>query len=220
MIARIVPTLVMLVGLFAFRSSLADQYVIPSGSMEPTIQIGDHVLVDKRAYDLKIPFTDRSLFVTGSPRRGDVVVFCDPRNPSINLIKRLIGLPGDRIRVMDGLVSVNGVSLAVSSPPAGIQTRLHRSEAGVFSYLESGSGVRSHSVQRIPRMAVEADQEFAVPADHYFFLGDNRDNSADSRFWGFAPRDALRGKAVGVLYSVRWPGPVPSVSFGRTGTAL
>src|SRR4051812_10486418 len=97
---------VLVVGLFAFRSSLADQYVIPSGSMEPTIQIGDHVLVDKRAYDLRVPFTEISLVHTSEPRRGDVVVFKDPRDPSICLIKRLAGLPGDRVQVRGEWVTV------------------------------------------------------------------------------------------------------------------
>src|ERR1700759_4866306 len=98
----------LLLALFAFRSSFADQYVIPSGSMEPTIQVGDHVLVDKMAYDLKIPFTARSLLRVSEPTRGDVIVFKDPRDPSINLIKRLVGLPGDHLTIEDGVVRVNG----------------------------------------------------------------------------------------------------------------
>jgi signal peptidase I len=160
----IIHTAVLIFGLLAFRSSLADQYVIPSGSMEPTIQIGDHVLVDKRAYDLRIPFTEISLARTGEPIRGDVVVFKDPRDPSICLIKRLIGLPGDRVMVRGEWVT--------------------------------------------------------VPPEQYYFLGDNRGNSADSRVWGFARRQALLGKAKVVLYSLKWDSGLPALNAGRSGTPL
>lgn len=161
---RALPTVVFLIGLLAFRSVLADQYVIPSGSMEPTIQIGDHVLVDKRAFDLRVPLTSVSLARTGEVRRGDIVVFEDPREPGRHLIKRASGLPGDRV--------------------------------------------------------VVRGRELVVPPEHYYFLGDNRDNSSDSRDWGFVPRRLLRGRALRVLYSVSWDGWIPEPTLERAEIAL
>jgi signal peptidase I len=205
-------------GVFVFRSVLADQYVIPSGSMEPTIQVGDHVLVAKMAYDLRVPFTKVSLAHVSEARRGDVVVFHDPRDEGRFLIKRLMGLPGDRMRVKDGQVAVNGRWLELEPVDADGETQTLRETAD--------AGI--HLVQRLPGRwraspahgGVAADREFRVPPGHYFFMGDNRDNSSDSRDWGFVPRHLLAGRALGVLYSVRWDGWVPSVSLARAGTRL
>ncbi|MGZ3707965.1 MAG: signal peptidase I [Bdellovibrionota bacterium] len=205
--------------ILAVRSSFADQYLIPSGSMEPTIQIGDHVLVNKAAYDLRVPFTHLRILKVSEPRRGEIAVFEDPRNPSINLIKRVIGLPGDTIRVSSGLISVNGHRLETSVTPGRISD-LMASGAPSFVYLENGEGIPSHLVQRLPRLAHSEDQVFQVPQGMIFFLGDNRDNSADSRVWGFASRDALLGRASRVIYSVRWDGIVPRPSLERIGLPL
>jgi signal peptidase I len=204
--------LLLIAGLLAFRSVLADQYVIPSGSMEPTIQVGDHVLVAKAAYDLRVPFTSIPLARLGEARRGDVVVFRDPRTsfPPRHLIKRLVGLPGDRVRVKDGRVAVNGEWLPL---------RLQEARPGRQTWVER-TGAGYHEVQRLPGLGREDDREFRVPPDHYFFLGDNRDNSSDSRDWGFAPRSALEGRALRVLYSVQWDGWVPRLSFARSGLEL
>ncbi|MBI3542866.1 MAG: signal peptidase I [Deltaproteobacteria bacterium] len=189
-----VSTGIIVLGVFAFRSSFADQYIVPSGSMEPTIQIGDHVLVNKMAYDLRLPFTTISLARTGEPRRGEVIVFRDPRDPSIRLIKRLIGLPGDRVRVVNGIVEVNGAPLETSlAGSTGIEPVLAAAR-GRFAYDEKAGG-RLHRIQRLPERAARDATELVVPAGRYFFLGDNRDNSADSRVWGFASRDALEGRA-------------------------
>ena len=173
-----------IVGLLSFRWSFADQYVIPSGSMEPTIQIGDHVLVDKLAYDLRVPFTQWSLASTGEPSRGDIAVFRDPRDPKVHLIKRIIGIPGDRVLVRDGYVEVNGQSYP---------------QEGGWEQI----GELSHRVQRTTLRGRGDEQTFSVPEGHYFFLGDARDNSADSRVWGYAPRNALEGRALRVLYNFK-----------------
>jgi signal peptidase I len=202
--------LVVVIGLLAFRSSLADQYVVPTGSMEPTILPGDHVFVDKRAYGLRIPFTPWVVAKTGDPRRGEVVVFRNPRDPSRQLIKRLVGVPGDEVQVYDGFVRVNGVEAGVSAPR----------KAGVgIHYLETlDSG--EHWVQRLPERTLVGSQRFRVPEGRYFFLGDNRDNSADSREWGYADRAAILGRAEGVLYRVRWKGMLPLVDFSRSGRRM
>lgn len=190
-------TPLLILGLFAFRSSFADQYVIPSGSMQPAIQIGDHVLVNKMAYDLKVPFTDTVIARLREPTRGQIVVFRDPRDPSVTLIKRLIALPGDRVHVRDGFVEVNGQALTAATP--GPHADFLAASAAA-KYTEH-SGEKTYVVQRTPRAPVRGDQEWVVPPDQYFFLGDNRDNSADSRVWGFAPRANLKGHALRVLYS-------------------
>ena len=115
---EILSTAVLLVGVFTFRSSIAEPYQVPTGSMIPTILPGDRLWVLKASYDLKVPFTDFTLLKTGEPRRGDVIVFRYPRDPSINFVKRLIGLPGDVITVRDGFIAVNGKAL-----PAELETR-------------------------------------------------------------------------------------------------
>ena len=213
------PALTVVIGLFAFRSSLADQYVIPTGSMEPTIQVGDHVWVNKFAYDLRIPFTHLTLGRVSEPRRGDVVVFEDPRDHSINLIKRLVGLPGDRLRIVDGVLEVNGKAVETSlGNLAEIENALNQAPAA-FEYDEKLDSIR-HRVQRIPWMSQHRIQEVTVPDGRYFFMGDNRDNSSDSRVWGFASREALRGKAMRVIYNVHWKGWMPIPGFERSGLPL
>ncbi|MCM2322576.1 MAG: signal peptidase I, partial [Oligoflexia bacterium] len=203
----------------AFRSVFADQYVIPSGSMEPTLQPGDHVLVNKMAYDLRVPFSDQVIRRTGEPERGDVIVFTHPGDPSVNLIKRLVGLPGDRVRILDGLVELNGKTLELEPAELGsIRERL-ASTSLPFEYRER-LGVTLHDVKRIPGLARHQEQEFLVPEGHYLFLGDNRDNSADSREWGMVPRQALRGKALRVLYSVSWKDTIPSLVLDRTARQM
>jgi signal peptidase I len=190
---------VLILGLLGVRSSLADQYVVPTGSMEPTILPGDHILVDKRAYDLRTPFSGARLLRTGEPRRGDVIVFDSPEDPSTTLVKRVVGVPGDRVRVVDGRVWVN--DRAAPLTPEG--------RLGTVRFFRERLGDEEHRLQRLEQArglgppthpsGVPGPQEFLVPADHYFFLGDNRDNSRDSRTWGLAPRSALRGRAWRVI---------------------
>lgn len=193
--ARWYPSLIVVLGVFSFRWSVAQPYVIPSPSMEPTLIAGDYVAVTKFAYDLKFPFTDWVVARRSDPRRGDVIVFRDPRDPSIHLIKRLVGLPGDRVRVRDGEVWLDDRPVPVF---------LHE-ETGdaVVRRDEEQLGDRRHAIQRFragaPAGAPEG--EWVVPADSYFFLGDFRDNSADSRYWGFARRDALQGRAELIWFS-------------------
>ncbi len=172
-------TVVMIVGLLAFRSSVAEPYVVPTSSMEPAIVPGDRLLVLKGSYDLRVPFTRHSLLKTGEPQRGDVIVFRYPPDPSIHYVKRLVGLPGEDLEIVDGHVRVNGEPLA-----------------------EGRYGHAPYEVRRLPHLEDPRVLRVHVPEGHYFFMGDNRDNSNDSRAWGFVPRENIEGRALGIWASL------------------
>ena len=182
-----------------FRTAIADWNPIPSASMQPTLLEGDVVLVNRLAYDFKVPLTDVSLARLDDPQRGDVITFSSPRD-SERLIKRLVGLPGDVIELRDEQLFVNGTAARYSqvnevAVPVG---------QGAMPGLQATEhlGAREHAVQFLP--AVPAMRNFGpvvVPADSYFFLGDNRDNSADSRYFGLVPRRLLIGRAHHLVVS-------------------
>lgn len=183
-----------------FRTAVADWNPIPSGSMRPTLLEGDVVFVNRLAYDLKLPLTQRSVAHLGEPQRGDIVTFFSPKDGT-RLIKRLVALPGDRVEMRNEVLFINGqaaeyaVLAQVSEPLAtGQQIAAWRATEQV--------GDSRRTVQFLPM--VPAHRSFAavtVPADQYFMLGDNRDNSEDSRFIGFVPRAALIGRAERILVS-------------------
>lgn len=211
-------TFFLLAGILVVRSTFAEPFRVPSASMEPTIVPGDFLMVSKAEYELKVPFTDLVLAKTGSPERGDVIVFRYPKDPTINYVKRLIGLPGDRVEVTDGIVRINGQetthaaagSLRVDSSLAAGQPRL----------LTESLGTHIHTIQKVAPPE-RGTQRFDVPEGMYFFMGDNRDNSNDSRFWGFVPKSALRGKVRFVWLSLDWEhGILPSVRLNRIGTSI
>jgi len=210
---------VVLVLLFAMRWSFADHYRVPTGSMIPTIAIGDHVFVNKMAYDLKLPFTDIVLTETGSPQRGDIIVFKYPKDPSINYVKRLIALPGDKVEILNGFIKINGkLTLKLTSTLEKNLKRLSGNEK-VFNYKES-IGEKEFTVQRLPHNNRNHQLAFTIPKNQFFFMGDNRDNSADSRHWGFVSRDKLKGKAKNVSISLAFDGLMPKVNIFRFGKEL
>jgi signal peptidase I len=181
--------LVFFLVLFASRSSFADWYLVPTGSMQPTIVEGDRILVDKMAYRLEVPFTNIEIMQTGQPKRGDIVVF-NSENAGNRLVKRLIGEPGDRVAMLDNKLIINGVKVLYEVS----ENELHKTE-----YL----GDVAHFGQLIP--VAEARDNFAtviVPEGHYLVLGDSRNNSADSRYYGFVPAIEIQGKANKVLVSL------------------
>lgn len=201
------------------RWSFADHYRVPSGSMLPTIQIGDHLLVNKMAYDLKIPFTDIVVTKTGTPKRGDIIVFKYPKDPSINFVKRLIAVPGDEVEIVNGLVKISGkISLELPETFKSIMTKLFTLD-GSFKYKEV-LGNKKFTVQRLPYRLHQHKISFTVPKDRYFFMGDNRDNSADSRVWGFVPRSYLKGQVKNVTFSIAFDGIIPRVNIFRFGKKL
>lgn len=175
------------------RSFLVEPFRIPSGSMMPTLLIGDFILVNKFTYGIRLPVLNRKIVELNTPERGDIVVFRYPLDPATPFIKRVVGLPGDRIGYRDKKVYVNGVE--VEQVPAGtyVGVRSAVQQTGALVFTEHLGDVR-HDILISPHSPVR-NGEFEVPAGQYFVLGDNRDNSRDSRFWGFVPDENLVGKA-------------------------
>lgn len=188
--------LLFMAGLVVFRAGVADLNEVPSGSMRPTILEGDRIMVNRLAYDAKFPFTDIVLTKLGEPRRGDVVVFSSPRNGD-RLVKRLVGLPGDVVEMRDKQLLLNGKALGYQ--PLG---EAQEPAGGAHRFMEGLD--QAHVVQWMDELASVPDYgPVTVPDGQYLMLGDNRDNSADSRYFGFVPRYLLNGKATGVLFSTQ-----------------
>lgn len=178
-----------------FRSFVAEPFKIPSGSMMPTLLVGDFILVNKFAYGLRLPVLNKRIFAIGEPKRGDVFVFRYPKNPKEDYIKRVIGLPGDTIEYRNKTLFVNGqqvgeTDLGAYSGPG----EPGRPADGAELKLENLGGVE-HQILEVPRAWVGHEGTWTVPPGQYFAMGDNRDNSADSRFWGFVPEENLVGRA-------------------------
>ena len=181
----------------SLRSALADWNDVPTGSMKPTIQEGDRVVVNKLAYDLKVPFTTISVLKWDDPERGDIVVLFSPVDGT-RLVKRVVAIPGDKVEMRDNQLFVNG-RLAKQSPIALASTEDGDSAEVLYEDLYG----RNHMVMLTPEIpAVRSFGPVAVPEGNYFVLGDNRDNSNDSRFIGFIERRRIVGKAVAVAFSL------------------
>ena len=196
------PLLVLVIVLTSFRSAIADWNDVPSGSMQPTILEGDRVFVNRVAYDLKVPFTTLRLASWADPKRGDVVVLVSPVTGE-RLIKRVVGVPGDVIEVRQQRLMVNG-QWASYEPLAEDAAISH----GIASFplaamAEETVAGRRHMVMAESASGPGSDAgPLRVPEGEYFLMGDHRDSSYDSRFWGFAKRRAILGRAVGVAFSL------------------
>jgi signal peptidase I len=179
--------------MIVFRNALADWNVVPSGSMKPTILEGDRIIVNKIAYDARIPLTHIPVHRFAEPQRGDIVVF-DSKAADTRLVKRVIGLPGDTVAMTDNRLTINGTDARYS----GIE---HEADA-IFA-IETYAG-RSHRIELVLTGGSGASTfgPVRVPKDHYLVLGDNRDNSADSRFYGFIPREEIVGRTKTVVLSL------------------
>jgi len=186
---------VFIVLMVIFRSALADWNVVPTGSMKPTIVEGDRILVNKLAYDFKIPLTHISLHKFADPGRGDIVVF-DSRAADTRLVKRVIGLPGDTVEMRDNRLTINGVAARYSS----IDYQADATFA-IESYPDMSHRIE---VARTGASRLSTFGPVTVPKDHYLVLGDNRDNSADSRVYGFIPRDEIVGNAKTIVLSLNY----------------
>ncbi len=173
-----------LVLILVLRWAIVEPFVIPSESMVPNLLVHDHIVVKKFSFGLNIPFTDIPLIRWGQPSPGDIIVFKYPANPSIYYVKRLVGVPGDTIEVSNGRITRNGEVLNYQPLP-DVE----------YGYSESFKDNDTHAVI-IHSEAVPSDvSRFVVPEKHFFMMGDNRDNSSDSRLWGFVPEKNLVGKA-------------------------
>jgi signal peptidase I len=189
--------LVMLLIVSSLRSALADWNDVPTGSMKPTIQEGDRVVVNKLAYDLKVPFTTIEIVKWGDPKRGDIVVLFSPVDGT-RLVKRVVGIPGDRIYMQENQLYVNGkaaVWRSIGEEYSALQ--------GKTLLVEENLAGRTHEVMFSPeRPSVRSFGPVVVPAGFYFVMGDNRDNSNDSRFIGLIARRRIVGKATAVAFSL------------------
>lgn len=197
---------------WALRSFLVEPFTIPSGSMLPTLQIGDYILVNKFSYGLRLPVIGTEIVPIAKPERGDIMVFKYPEQPRINFIKRVVGVPGDRVVVKAGRVWVNGKELSRE------EVALPDAESWEI-YFREMDGVVSHMIRHeAGRESMSPEREWEVPAESYFMLGDNRDNSRDSRFWGFVPDRYIVGKAF-FIWMHKKPGwNLPE--FGRNGKVI
>lgn len=203
------PLLYLIVALFALRWTFVEPYVVPTGSMEPTLKTGDRLYALKCAYDVRFPFTDFIMFRTGKVKKGDVILFRNPKDPSITFVKRAVGLPGDKIEYRGARLFVNGEEVARQPFPTrevmyDIEGETHKS-----LFLETLAGIRHYMILDNSLDDYRGAQEYqtmpyrneTVPPDHVFAMGDNRDNSSDSRAWGFVPMQNLKGRAMFIWYS-------------------
>lgn len=217
---------------FILRSFLVEPFKIPSGSMLPTLEIGDFILVNKYEYGIRLPVINKKIIELGKPARGDVMVFRFPLDPSLDYIKRVVGLPGDVVEYTDKRLTINGEPVETAT-------------AGEYSYVASGLnyvqgktwheklGAHDHlamTQEDMPPVLVhqvlgdfpnrdncsynERGFKCSVPEGHYFMLGDNRDASNDSRYWGFVPDQNIVGRAFLIWWNL---GEGWQIKFGRIG---
>jgi signal peptidase I len=195
---------------FLLRSFLFEPFRIPSGSLEPTLQVGDFVLVNKFDYGVRLPVIHKKMSKSGDPQRGDIFVFRYPPDPSINFIKRVVGLPGDQIKYINKVLYVNGVEAQQTLVEKTTRVDEDGRKQDIAVKEENLLGVKHKIYQNVNQSSDNFDY-ITVPPGMYFAMGDNRDDSADSRYWGFVPEKNIVGKAVLVWmswnstdHSVRW----------------
>jgi signal peptidase I len=185
-----------------FKSAIADWNIVPTGSMKPTVVEGDRIFVNKLAYDLKLPYTTLHIADWGDPQRGDIVVFYSPADGK-RLVKRVVGIPGDTIALRDNRLVINGERITYdpiddtgkSDPPLSIDT-------DQYGFMENFGRTR-HPIMITPkRPALRSFAPVTIPEANYFMMGDNRDNSADSRYFGFVERDQVVGRATSIVVSL------------------
>ena len=222
---------------FLLRSFLAEPFKIPSSSMRPTLEVGDFILVNKFIYGIRLPIVEKKIIPIGDPERGDVVVFRYPVNPSQDFIKRVIGVGGDVVDYRDKRITVNGQPWPQKSD--GSYSYLEGLRFDTLSRqlerTDAGGGSREHMIGINPQAAAvyplnvrnfpgrencdynERGFTCKVPAGHYLMMGDNRDNSDDSRYWGFVPDDHIRGKAFFIWFN--WD-DIASFAWKRVGSGI
>ncbi len=191
----------LIVGLLAIRWCLVEPYVVPTGSMEPTLKPGDRLYALKCAYDVRFPFKDWVLFRIQTVKRGDIILFRAPQDPDTIYVKRAVGIPGDRISLRNGVLLVNGEEMPkVPQSERGLMYDIER-EGDKTLFVETLTGLKHYVILDNQFPNHRSMDEIVVPPDHFLAIGDNRDNSHDSRAWGFVPYENLKGKAMIIWFS-------------------
>jgi signal peptidase I len=188
----------------SFRSAIADWNDVPTGSMKPTILEGDRIFVNKLAYDLKVPYTTWHLAHWDDPKRGDIVVFFSPADGK-RLVKRVVGLPGDKIAMWKNRLFINGEPLQYDTLDQEIIDQLAPEKQSQHLFFSEYLAEEAHPVMITPGYpSPHTFTTMTVPEGQYFMMGDNRDNSADSRFFGFVERRRIVGRATNVVLSLNY----------------
>ncbi len=199
------------------RSFLVEPFTIPSSSMVPSLLIGDFILVNKFSYGLRLPVANVKVVEIGDPERGDVVVFRKPKDEGVNYVKRLIGLPGDTVTYQNKQIILNGQRMAMQPVGRYVGQGSNAESTGAALLKENLDGVEHQLLQMGLMRSPEGS--WSVPEGHYFVMGDNRDNSEDSRSWGMVPEENLVGKAFFVW--MHWDWKLSGfVSWSRIGTKV
>jgi len=214
------PFLIAAIVALFIRQFVVEAFKIPSGSMIPTLTIGDHLLVNKFIYGPRIPFTDTRIFSWKEPKRGEVIVFKYPENEDKNFIKRVVGLPGDKIELKNGILLINDQPVKLQETaasgednqnaefPYGFKARLYKEQLGTIT----------HDMQYLHEQSGTNFGPILVPKESVFVMGDNRDNSQDSRVWGFVKFNKILGRAFIIYWS--WNGDDNWVRWKRISTLI
>jgi len=205
-----------ILAVLVLRSFLVEPFRIPSNSMMPTLLTGDFILVNKFSYGVRLPVLNSKIIDVGEPKRGDVMVFRYPKDPSVDYIKRVIGLPGDKIAYYNKQLVVNGEPAKQEAKGTYIGIGSGVSMSGAKIRLEHLLGVEHNILIDESRGTMEG--EFIVPENQYFVMGDNRDNSNDSRYWGFVPEENLVGKAF--MIWMNWDSNASGIAWDRLGSSI
>jgi len=197
------------------RSFIIEPFRIPSGSMYPTLEIGDFIAVSKFSYGVKLPVTQTKILPISDPERGDVVVFAYPKDPAVDYIKRVIGLPGDEITYVGRTIFVNGQAVKQEANGKYLGSDSGSVMDGANVVTETMDNNHSYEILMDMDKSSRDMNTVIVPEGHYFMMGDNRDHSNDSRFWGFVPEKNLKGKAFGI-----WMNWDSGIHWGRIGKGI
>lgn len=201
---------------FLLRSFLVEPYRIPSGSLKPTLQVGDFIVVNKFTYGLRWPVWHEKFLNIHEPQHGDLIVFRHPMHPTMDMIKRVIGVPGDHVVYKDKVLMINGKTMPQKFIQYTIENESDFGRWKVEKRQENLDGV-IHDIYVRPDIPA-TDFDITVPDGQYFAMGDNRDNSSDSRYWGFVPDANLIGQAFCILVS--WDENTDSIRWSRTGKII